>query len=445
MSATCASYAFLPRVRQILPNAVIGRHCVKYDLSGDSSREEQTKDIKGQIAIWRRLPGNRLELPLAAGELPIPASVNFQLREHNPAKESSFQWCPTNDFSRHGPLDRSFVVDRQRRTLLFGDGLNGRLPIPARDKKDNDLFYLAFDVGGGKAGNTPANQRWRIIRGGATAWCAINVVAAQGGEEAESLVEAVRRSRSELRRPSRAVTKDDIEQLARQTAGVGIKRAHAAVGFHPQHPCVPTPGAVSLFIVPDLPPSLRRFRERSCGDDLIALRPDPGALQAVFQRLNAARLVTHEIFVCPPVYEPIGLSVVISGTPVDPDAARASTTQALDEYLHPLYGGPEGDGWPFGYPLRPSELVRVLKEAIDQELQVQEVGIRILEPSDDAALSNRRVAATCCANASSRGTENAPPFETCSDIDIRVTALVALRSVQISFVPSSARTSGGLL
>ena len=442
VQAASASYAFLPRVRQILPNAVIGRHRVRYGLPEDDSRLEQVPNLRDQIVSWRRLPGNRLQLPLAAGELPIPASVKFQLCEVRDGKETFFQWCPTSDFSRHGPSDRRFVVDRQRRTLLFGDGLNGRLPIPSKNNNGKTLFHLAFDVGGGTAGNTSANQRWRIIRDGGSAWSVINVVAAQGGEEAESLDEAVRRSRSELRRPSRAVTKDDIEQLARQTPAVGMKRAHASVGFHPQHPCVPTPGAVTVFIVPDLPPSLRRFRERSCGDDLIALRPDPGALRAVFQRLNAARLVTHEIFVCPPVYEPIGLSVVISGTPVDPGSARESATQALHEYLHPLYGGPEGDGWPFGYPLRPSELVRVLREAIDQELQVQEVGIRILKPDDDAALPRRRAGTTCCADGSHRRTENTPRFEACSDVDIRANALVAMRSVQISFIPPRARTGG---
>ncbi|TWT91745.1 baseplate J/gp47 family protein [Stieleria varia] len=443
LRAMDASYVLTPRVRRILPNAVIGHHRAHCVFSPGGASQTMGPSIEEQIKKWRRLPGNRLELPLGENEFPIPASVKFSLSEQTARQLDPQQWIPTDSFSHHGPQDRCFVVDRERRTLRFGDGLNGRLPIPTDKQGLSSLFQLSLAVGGGRAGNVPAWLEWRLSKEDTLDGEIVNVVAAQGGDEAETPSETARRSRSELRRVYRAVTREDIEKLAIQTSGAGIKRAHAVAGLHPEHRSIPTPGAVTVFIVPDLPSSVRHMDQRACCDDLIALHPDPGALAAVSRRLNAARLVTQEIFVVPPIYESIELSIVITGTPVDANSVRLSITQTLNDYLHPLYGGPDGDGWPFGNPLRPSELVRVINDNTNPELQVREVGIRKTAASQSIAQACPDDATSSChCGADYSGNSEPPRSETCGDVEIKAHALVALRGLQITFVPARVQTGG---
>ena len=63
---------------------------------------------------------------------------------------------------------------------------------------------------------------------------------------------------------------------------------------------------------------------------------------------------------------------------------RAGALDALYEYLDPLTGGPQGNGWPFGRPLRSGEVFAALQRVPGVEL-VDEV---LLHPADP--LTGRR-------------------------------------------------------
>ncbi len=362
--------------------------------------------------------------------------MKLQLLESSYDKQNT--WTPTDSFAHLGPIDRNFIVDRERAILLFGDGLNGRLPVP--EKNAADLFEIEYEVGGGTVGNLPSWQLWRLLAEGGPRITAVNVVSAQGGDDAESVAQTVLRSKAELRRAKRAVTREDIEQLACKTAGAAIKRAHAAVGLHPQYPCLPVPGAVTVFLVPDLPESLRDFLKRSCGDDLIALRPDEAMVWAVQQHLDTVRVLTQEVFVEPPIYEPVSVKVTLVGTPADSEATRELVVRVLHDYLHPLFGGPERVGWPFGAPLRPSELTRILIEVIDSELAVKEVEISRLA---SAKIGPAKSIQPCCSMSSHSPESTMNMSSTCNDMSIGPHALVELRHVDVKIV-SPRNTVGGL-
>jgi hypothetical protein len=57
------------------------------------------------------------------------------------------------------------------------------------------------------------------------------------------------------------------------------------------------------------------------------------------------------------------------GVVIDPAADQGETvrrlTAALDRYLHPLSGGDDGEGWPFGGALRYSPLLRHLVTGVE--------------------------------------------------------------------------------
>jgi predicted phage baseplate assembly protein len=361
--------------------------------------------LESQIRDWIGLPRSELVLP-APQRTVIPETVRVSLKESD---GQSHAWGPVLDFSRSGPGDRHFVVERQAGRLRFGDGYNGRVPRPSTP---NIEFAVDYSIGGGAAGNFEQSRYWDADA--PPGWSAINVVPSRSGADPESLDAALTRTASERRSPSRAVTARDFEVLAETTPGVAIRRAIAAVGAHPSFPCTQVPGAISIYIVPDRVQSSDERASPDLGSDLNAPMPDPGTIEAVTRRLSAARLVTQEIFVLPPQYREFTVVVTLAGHPEDTQSVRSQVTAQLANFLHPLHGGDDGRGWPFGAAISPSALMRRVQPVLDDDLEIVGVAIR---PGNGGNFE-----------------------ETCLDVTIGEFELVALRQVIVRFVdrPESA-------
>ncbi len=269
---------------------------------------------------------------------------------------------------------------------------------------------LELNVGGGTAGNVGALSAWEPTgQAIATGLEAVNVIAASGGAEPESLADARQRAASELHRVERAVIADDYETLACTTPGVAIRRAHVAIGVNDAFPCLALPGAVTVFIVPDAPRD-----DDTCGI-VVAPQPDTGALAAVTARLDAARLVGTELHVRAPIYRDVAIAVDIDADTDAPDQIRADVAELLDHFLDPLIGGEQQTGWPFGGPLTPSVLLRRVQDTVGDRGDVMRVGIGLL---------------------------GANPDQYCNDFDIGAHALPALRKVTTRVTANRAPTGG---
>jgi predicted phage baseplate assembly protein len=317
-------------------------------------------------------------------------------------------WTPTRDLSFHGPQDRVFIVDRQKLELRFGDGLTGRLPVP--DLGANPNAIVDYYAGGGLAGRVGYNLEWVAVS--ADNLSAINVVKAEGGEESETLESAHARAAAALNDHNRAVTKTDFESIALTTPGVSLKRAHAAIGYHPYFPCTPVPGAVTVFVVPFAPRN--PAGDYDADDEFIAAPvADPGALQSLRARLDQARLAGTEVFALTARYRPVWLQVDITANPRDLAAMRQRVSDQMRDFLDPLIGGEEGMGWPFGEPLRPSELVSAAQSVIVGT--VNGVAIRIDGMDHD---------------------------ESCADVAIGPHDLVVLQQVNVQLQRSTAPAGG---
>ena len=273
------------------------------------------------------------------------------------------RWQIVEDFNGSGIDSRDAVLDRAAGTVSCGDGLRGRVfQIGER------VRVVRYRHGGGVAGNVAAGA---ITKVDVVDVKVTNPLATQGGAEAETTAQAVERLPAEVRRHDRAVTSADFRELALQTPGAGIARAESLGLFSPRNPEMEMPGAVTVVVWPanDL---------RHPG----APRPTRSQLDAVCRYLDERRLITTELFVVPPTYRRLNVSVGISVKPgYGTEAVRRWVELLLRQYLSPLPPyGPEGAGWPLGRRVYGPELEAAA-------LQVEGVeyleGLRIAVPAAD--------------------------------------------------------------
>ena len=355
-----------PRLLGLIPNVAIARH--------QCSVEGPFPDLETEVRNWLAIPRRELQLP---SDLPPPIeqSIELSLRERD---GNLYRWYLTHDFARHGPEDRVFTVDRERKKIGFGDGLTGRLPV--LDKNADTLLQLRYLAGGGSTGNLGRNLTWTPAEN--LPIRAVNPIPANGGAEPETATAARERTGASLHAIERAITAPDYVVLATTTPGVAVRRAHAAVGYHPDFPCTPVPGVVTVFIVPDVP-----RRETVHADDVYvaAPQPDPGMLHMVRTRLDERRLLTTEVYVLGVRYVPVSVAVTVTGNPDDQSMIREQVEHDLASYLDPLIGGEFHTGWPFGEPVRPSTLFQQVQATLGVRGTVERlaIGIHGAVPTED--------------------------------------------------------------
>jgi predicted phage baseplate assembly protein len=383
--ATRSSYTEAVRIVAVAPNAVVARH-----------RAPRSADVSDQVAAFLALPGQKIDLPDAAGRLLTDVVLTVSERDGQ-----RHDWTSARSWVAIGPEDRVFLLDRDRGTLRFGDGRAGRILRPAQAPD----AQVRFALGGGREGNLGASGAWAQDGGAATA---INPVAAAGGAEAESLELARQRAADALTTRDRTVTKADASALAETTPGLGLARAHTTPGFHPRFPCGLVPGALSVTIVP------YADRDREPGAWTAAPQPDAGAIETVRRRLERARLLGQEIFVLAPEYRAVSVDLSVSATTRAGDV-RGRIVDELRRFLDPLVGGSEKRGWPFGGAVRPSALAGVVQRLLGSEATVTRVALAL----DDG------------------------PWTDCADAEIGERELVYLASANVRWV-AALPAGGGL-
>jgi hypothetical protein len=163
--------------------------------------------------------------------------------------------------------------------------------------------------------------------------------------------------------------------------GLPPHRAHVAVGFDPAFPCSYVPDSIGVFVVPVVPRASEADRE-----EVPAPQADPGAIGLFRQRLEAARMLATRIHVIRPRYRSVALAVTLRTLEADSTDTIDRIRIALARHLDANVGG-GGEGWPFGNPLRPSDLVRVAQDAAGNDAFVDRIAVGIdgAAPEQDCA------------------------------------------------------------
>ncbi|GAB6095359.1 hypothetical protein JCM14469_16110 [Desulfatiferula olefinivorans] len=150
----------------------------------------------------------------------------------------------------------------------------------------------------------------------------------------------------------RAVTADDYASLV-LSRPFGDQRAARAVclpglDLTADDPFRHRTGHVSVMLVPDEP-----------GPSPV---PSPELIAAAADFLDERRLITSRVHVAAPVYVKVAVQAEVVPLSMErrEDLGRSVET-ALAGFFHPLTGGENGKGWPFGRPVYASEVYQVIE------------------------------------------------------------------------------------
>jgi predicted phage baseplate assembly protein len=254
------------------------------------------------------------------------------------------RWQERSHLFFSGREDRHYAIDRARGRLLFGNGLQGKIP-PA----GATILARQHRAGGGLVGNVAGRTITQLLAGVAGVQAVFNPRPGEGGADGETVESFGPRGPKTVRHRGRAIAPADYQTLARE-ASPAVAAARAIPTRNARGRIIP--GWVTLVIIPQSQDP----------------RPWPsfGLRQQVYRsivdRAPADLAAANQIYVTGPAYLPIDVAATIA--PVNPAEAGAVEERAravLGEFLHPLHGGPDRRGWEIGRDVFLSDVAAVLE------------------------------------------------------------------------------------
>lgn len=372
------SFRVQPQVRAVLLNTTWAAHTA-------TRRDELLGSGTGapgqalQLVASPVLAGERIEVRElgAASERDLEAlrdelgddAVRVARDEHDAVTAVWIRWTPVAHFRGSGPADRHYVLDSERGELRFGDGLAGLPPPRGR----SNIRAAVYATGGGPRGNRPAGAVADLKAAIAYVAAVTNPEPATGGTAREDPDRTRARGPRRLRHRGRAVTVDDLEDLAFEAAPE-VARAHALT-----HPFNPIDTAVDVaadardprgwVTVPAVPEDTSQVGQRCAEVRLVLVphdaadRPAPsiGLLEHVEAYLRARAPAAMRLHVSGPRWIRVTVQAAIAAEPAaSSDRLIADLRAAVTRFLHPLTGGEHGTGWDFGRIPRRSHLYRLI-------------------------------------------------------------------------------------
>lgn len=272
------------------------------------------------------------------------------------AAEGWEEWSVVPDFSQSQAEDRHFVADCTAGEIRFGPAVRqpdgSTRQFGAVPPKGARIVLARYRTGGGTIGNV-GPRTLTVCKASIPYIVSVtNREGAFGGRDTETLEHAKMRGPRQLRTLNRAVTAEDYEILALE-ASSSVARAKCLQPRPGQ--ADPPPGTVRLFLVPTLEgvqqPTPRQL-----------LVPKPLA-EAVRAYLDERRLLCVALDIATPPYVWISVQVQIKVRErLEANTVRQRVEEAIYRFLHPLQGGREGTGWPFGRPLYIADVYAVVHD-----------------------------------------------------------------------------------
>lgn len=385
-----------PRLRRLLTNTMEATQAItlKEEVLGSSTADANQVFLANNAPI---LQGQTLEVEEGEISTEIKSDRLTIIEDELGEIESVWVlWQEVADFYASGASDRHYILDRQTGEIRFGDGIVGMIP----PRGQNNIRLSCYRTGGGKQGNLNLETIDQLKTTIPYIDRVINHTAASGGAEQETLEHLKERVPKQLRHRDRAVTIDDIADLAYE-ASTDVARVKVAT------PDIQTPDFSpldeSFWLDPnnsdisfsettwDQNQTMEEIHRRAGQVKLIVLPqssdrqpvPSIGLLKRVENYILCRSQPTMSLIVTAPQWQEVTVNVTITPVSLEGgDMLRNLVKQRLEEFLHPLTGG-TGDGWQFGRNPHESDFYAII-QAIPEVDYVKELTI---DPDPDIGSS----------------------------------------------------------
>ncbi|MEU7614194.1 putative baseplate assembly protein [Micromonospora sp. NPDC049204] len=314
-----------------------------------------------------------LGVEVPAGTVELGAAA----REHD---GRTFEiWRPVDSFAGLGPQAKAYLVDRCSGTVTFAPALDLRPPAAPGDPAPpgpapvtvaavppaGRQVRLWYRAGGGPTGNVAAGTL-TSLRDPLPGVRVDNPAPAAGGREVEALESVLLRGPYEFFAQQRAVTARDFEVLATSSGAVARARAFTRAAVY----SFARPGEVEVVLVPYVPPTARPGGRLPV--TVLREHEVPEARRRVEADLEERRMVGIRSRATWARFKAVSVRArVVVRREEDVDAVRRRIHDRLHQTLSPLPTPLNPTGWPFGEPLRASNVYRLLEHA--------EPGVRYVE------------------------------------------------------------------
>jgi predicted phage baseplate assembly protein len=256
--------------------------------------------------------------------------------------------------------ERVFWLNSNEGVIHFGDGEEGKIPPLARDN-----IRVSYRYGGGAKSNGEASSIKKLLSTLPSIQKVSNPLAITGGADQEPIAELIEKAPANIRHHNRAVCERDIEALVYKVSR-SIGRAKLFLkpqGFGEQY----------LVVVPRdsraMPQASLNLREK------------------IESYLESRISATSSIEVVSPEYLLVHVRATLhTKTPALADSIYQTALRQLENYLHPLTGKPNQQGWAFGESITLSDVLGWLEE-IEQVEYISDIEI-LLQSGEEQELLN---------------------------------------------------------
>ncbi|MGD1703156.1 baseplate J/gp47 family protein [Dapis sp. BLCC M229] len=379
-----------PRLRRLLTNTIwaVQANTITEEILGSSNADPNQVFVANNTPI---LQGQQLEVE----ERQIPPELESDrftvIRDDiGEIEEVWVKWHKVADFYSSGAGDRHYTLDPQTGEIHFGDGIAGMIPPRGR----NNIRFFLYRTGGGEQGNIAAETISQLKTTIPYIDRGINLEPSAGGAQQETLDRLKERVPKQLRHRDRAVTAQDMADLAYE-ASTDVARVKVVtpdmmtsnfspldenLWLDPNNPDVSFQdtfnqiSGISNTVTKGNSGEIMEEIKRRAGQVKLIILPDSKArqpipslalLEQVASYIHSRCEGTVDLVVTAPKWQEISVTVTITPISLEGvDRVRDRVKQRLEVFLHPLTGG-SGKGWEFGRYPKESDFYAIIQAIPD--------------------------------------------------------------------------------
>ncbi|MEA5567770.1 putative baseplate assembly protein [Anabaena sp. UHCC 0399] len=383
-----------PRLRRILTNTIWASQTttLQNEILGfsDGNPNQIFRTLKSPILPGQQLEFQEQKIPSSEEQIAIKklegkGAISIIRDEKGDVETVWVRWHEVSDFYQSGMRDRHYTINRLTGEIKFGDGQQGMIPPLGR----NNIRMTRYKTDGGVKGNKPAQTITQLKTSIPFINSVTNLEPAGSGADREPIERVKERGPKFIRHRNRAVTAQDFEDLAYEASPDVARAKVIAPIFDPladdswlETNRYLTKNSSEIHLKPDINP----------GQVTLLIVPKSSARQPVPSLALIERVETYirarchptiNLIVTAPDWQQVSVTAVV--VPVSPDVADAVTEaviKRLEEFLHPLTGGKQGQGWAFGRQPQMSDLYAVIEgvPGVDHIHELTELKVEPLSP-----------------------------------------------------------------